>query len=73
MDGKPMVLTAITAGCAGCGDYRFYLYLYPKPLVNLTVVHCVIRVEKYFRYATEQLIFSVFFFLQHFHHNANLM
>jgi len=27
MDGKPMALTPITAGT---GDYRFYLYLYPK-------------------------------------------
>ena len=39
MDGKPMALTPITAGT---GDYRFYLYLYPKSLVNLTVVNFII-------------------------------
>jgi len=34
-----MALTLITPGT---GDYRFYLYLYPKSLVNLAVVHFVI-------------------------------
>jgi hypothetical protein len=39
MDGKPVVLTPITAGT---DDYRFYLCLYPKSLVSLTIVHCFI-------------------------------
>jgi len=39
MDGKQMALTPIAAST---GDYRFYLYLYPKSFVNLTVVHFVI-------------------------------
>jgi hypothetical protein len=51
-----MALTLITAGT---GDYRFYLYLYPKLLVNLTVVHCVItEVRNISRMEKKTVIFS---------------